>query len=288
MIKLTTITEQLLFSTVRIETEIGTGTGFFFDFILPNQEVISTIITNKHVVQRCNIANFYVHAAAAGTQYYSPSGRFEQVELVIKHWLIPHPNQTIDLCAIVANPLFNNVEKQGIRVFKKPLNENLILTDTQLEELNAVEDILMFGYPNALWDKVNNLPLIRKGITSTHPAIDFCGESITVIDIACFPGSSGSPVLIICKDTDKNKLDKFIEDSAILLGILAEGPRWDTEGKILDPEIPKNNQLVNIKIAQMMHLGYIIKAKEIKILGEAVKTQLRRLGFLTNQGLKYL
>ncbi|MTJ55796.1 hypothetical protein FJR38_25585 [Anabaena sp. UHCC 0253] len=73
-----------------------------------------------------------------------------------------------------------------------------------------------------------------------------------------------------------------------MLGILAEGPYWDTEGKFSDPDIPENNQLVSIKMAQMMHLGYIIKAREIRILGEAVKTQLRRLGYLTNQGLQYL
>ncbi|MTJ55797.1 hypothetical protein FJR38_25590 [Anabaena sp. UHCC 0253] len=175
MIKPTTISEQLLFSTVRIESEIGTGTGFFFDFILPNQQVISTIITNKHVVQGGKIGNFYVHEAAVDAQDYSPSGLFQPVKLLLERswWLIPHPDQTIDLCAIVVNPLLKNAQKEGIQLFYQPLNETFILTDTQLEELSAVEDILMFGYPNALWDNVNNLPLIRKGITSTHPAIDF-------------------------------------------------------------------------------------------------------------------
>lgn len=54
----------------------------------------------------------------------------------------------------------------------------------------------MIGYPIGLWDDVNNLPLIRKGITSIHPAIDFRGRSIGVADLACFHGSSGSPILI--------------------------------------------------------------------------------------------
>ena len=40
-------------------------------------------------------------------------------------------------------------------------------------ELSAVEEILMIGYPNGLWDAVNNYPLIRRGVTASHPAVDF-------------------------------------------------------------------------------------------------------------------
>jgi len=57
----------------------------------------------------------------------------------------------------------------------------------------------MIGYPNGLWDHVNNLPLIRRGITASHPGVDYQiegqnGPGVTVIDMACFPDSSGSPV----------------------------------------------------------------------------------------------
>lgn len=67
-----------------------------------------------------------------------------------------------------------------------------------MEELSAVEEILMVGYPNGLWDSVNNYPLIRRGITASHPAVDFevDGVPTTVVDAACFPGSSGSPVIL--------------------------------------------------------------------------------------------
>jgi hypothetical protein len=54
----------------------------------------------------------------------------------------------------------------------------------------------MVGYPISLWDSVNNLPLLRRGITATHPKIDYRGKPEFLIDAAVFPGSSGSPVYL--------------------------------------------------------------------------------------------
>ena len=42
-----------------------------------------------------------------------------------------------------------------------------------LEELSALEELVMVGYPIGLWDKNNNFPIFRKGYTASHPAIDF-------------------------------------------------------------------------------------------------------------------
>ena len=41
----------------------------------------------------------------------------------------------------------------------------------------------MVGYPIGLWDEVNNMPLVRKGITSYHPSMDFEGKSIGITSI---------------------------------------------------------------------------------------------------------
>src|SRR3954471_785314 len=82
--------------------------------------------------------------------------------------------------------------------FIRSIDPSIIPSDAQLQELSAVEEILMIGYPNGLWDAVNNYPLIRRGVTASHPAVDFDvnGVPTTVIDAACFPGSSGSPVVL--------------------------------------------------------------------------------------------
>jgi len=65
----------------------------------------------------------------------------------------------------------------------------------------------MVGYPIGLWDEKNNYPIFRKGITATHPANDYNGKSEFMIDAACFPGSSGSPVYII---DELNYVDKKV------------------------------------------------------------------------------
>ncbi len=52
----------------------------------------------------------------------------------------------------------------------------------------------MVGYPVGLWDSVNNMPILRRGSTATLLDWTYEGRQEFVIDAACFPGSSGSPV----------------------------------------------------------------------------------------------
>ena len=81
----------------------------------------------------------------------------------------------------------------------------MIAAAADLEALDFAEEVLVIGYPNALWDEANNLPLFSKGIASTHPAKDFNGKPEFIIDAAAFPGSSGSPVF--CYRSVKNHAD---------------------------------------------------------------------------------
>lgn len=48
-----TISEQVLYSTVRLEVSNNSiGTGFFFNFVSSENKVVPVIITNKHVVNK--------------------------------------------------------------------------------------------------------------------------------------------------------------------------------------------------------------------------------------------
>jgi hypothetical protein len=51
------------------------------------------------------------------------------------------------------------------------------------------------GYPRAIKYYHNNFPIIRKGITATHPIIRFNYSNEFLIDAPCYPGVSGSPVI---------------------------------------------------------------------------------------------
>ncbi|HKY85290.1 MAG TPA: hypothetical protein VJL90_00855 [Pseudorhodoplanes sp.] len=135
----------------------------------------------------------------------------------------------------------------------------------------------MAGYPNGLWDAANNYPLIRRGITSSHPAVDFDvdGVATTVLDIASFPGSSGSPVFTYNSGTYRNKNGNVVVGGrAYFLGVLYSGPYIETDGTIVIRNIPTaETQVPQMRL--MMNLGYIVKSREL----EAMSAQFRqRLG----------
>ena len=68
-------------------------------------------------------------------------------------------------------------------------------TDTT-PDIGLIEDVLFVGYPNGMFDKANNLPVARRGITATPATVDYGGRPVFLIDASVFPGSSGSPVFL--------------------------------------------------------------------------------------------
>ncbi len=85
MIKPTTISEKLLFSTVRIAVQLSsgeeaTGTGFFFNFLFDEQRNIPAIITNKHVVAGAVTGSFQLHELDKTIEEPQPSGDFFTVD----------------------------------------------------------------------------------------------------------------------------------------------------------------------------------------------------------------
>jgi hypothetical protein len=44
-----------------------------------------------------------------------------------------------------------------------------VATAADLVELSPAEEILMIGYPNGIWDDVNNMPVFRRKIAVTYP-----------------------------------------------------------------------------------------------------------------------
>ncbi|MEP7285877.1 MAG: hypothetical protein ABI947_08930 [Chloroflexota bacterium] len=206
--------EQLLFSSVRIEA-IGSngsqsvGTEFFFSYRIDDQRNLPVIITNKHVIAGAQSGRICFHEAEHAEEGIKPSGKYLRILLndFETRWLL-HPAEEIDLCAMFINPITSEVKSSlGKEIYTMALDETLIQSDTQLENLSAVEDILMFGYPIGLWDSVNNPPIIRRGITASHPALDFEGKSITVIDGLVFRDLQDLRSSLLMKVVTAQKMD---------------------------------------------------------------------------------
>jgi hypothetical protein len=188
MIKPQTITEELMFVTARLESVvgnkvIGTGTGFFYNHNVKSDpgKHIPLLVTNKHVVQGADKVRLLMHKAKKEENSFTVNGYYT-VDL-LGSWQ-EHPDG-LDLVAYSIAGVLREVEEKQDSVYKINIVGKNIPTSADEEDFSAVEDILMIGYPNGLWDSTNNLPIFRKGITATHPAVDFRGAPEFVIDAAC-------------------------------------------------------------------------------------------------------
>ena len=273
----------LALSTLRISstTPLGqtTGTGFLFAYkteIGQFSSVALLLITNKHVLENASKCVTTFSLLEKGQQanltdnIVSLPAKHQEIELDISlkntSW---HPNLQIDLCAINVTSLFNQLSQTNdLRHF--PIHDSFLPSAGFRQILRPIEQIVMVGYPNGLWDEVNNLPIIRKGLTATHPLISANGKPEFLVDCACFPGSSGSPIFLY-EDGNFRREDRSYSPgtNALLLGVLYAGPQITIEGKIVHKNIPTGVAEVPV-FNSMMNLGYAISVDEIAVLGKGL------------------
>lgn len=269
------LSEQLTYSTVRIECKLkdgrtGTGTGFFFKFLeKENGEHVPGVITNKHVVKNALKGKLIITKANDNNEPIDTEHFTVEFDNFESFWQF-HPEDEVDLCAMPIAPFLRAAEARGEKLFYIPFTKELLPTEKHKEELSALEDVLMIGYPNGIWDEINNMPIFRKGSTATPPLYDYNGRKEIMIDIAAFPGSSGSPVLIFNEGgyRDKKGNTYLGANRIILLGVLYAGPQSIAEGEIImTPNFQKPTILSKIP----NNLGLIIKAERILELEELFK-----------------
>ena len=267
------ISERMMFNTVRlVASDRSSWTGYFYNFVIDNK-IVPVIITNKHVVNYNSneTMTFYLHLRNGENE----SNESYQVTLTL-NWIF-HSKK--DLCFCFVNPVFEFVKKQtGKDVFYIAIDETILPSQKMLEELSALEELVMVGYPIGLWDKNNNFTIFRKGYTASHPAIDFNESGIGLVDMACFPGSSGSPIYILNEGGYKDKVGNLNwgQSRIIFIGTLFSGPIYDATGKLVVTDIPTSNQVVESHTGIMVNLGYYIKSSEILEFKNIIKEILEQ------------
>jgi hypothetical protein len=269
------ISEQLTYSTVRIECEdvkgnIFTGTGYFFRFREDKKKGlhVPVVITNKHVVAGSKRGKL-IFTKANDKNEPIDTEHFSIFIDNFEDWWKKHPDPEVDLCAMPIAPFLKEAEKRSEKLFYIPLDKSLLPTNEQLEELSALEEVVMVGYPNGIWDQINNKPILRKGVTATHPNFDYNGKKEFLIDMACFPGSSGSPVFILNEGgyRDKKGNTYLGRSRIILLGTLYAGPQYTATGEIKIIEVPTSQKPIPI-LSIPNNLGLVIKSNKIIELEE--------------------
>jgi hypothetical protein len=271
--------EQLTHSTVRIETDlhgggVSTGTGFYMNFLQKEDTYIPVIVTNKHVIAKANTGRF--HVTLATDEGLPDTGKHQQFQFAnFEQQCIKHPDPNVDLAAFLIGPLLNQVQQSGGMLFYMPLQTELIPKDEERESSSSMEDIVMIGYPNGIWDAKNNLPVIRKGITATHANVSWNGKPEFLTDIASFPGSSGSPVFLAnIGGYMDNKGNTFMGSHRIrLLGVHYAGAQHTASGEIQIVTAPTSN--VPVPITQIPNnIGVAINSKEILGLEKEVERRI--------------
>lgn len=258
-----TIAEQLLFTTVRIETTtpagIGAGTAFIFSYQQEEKQFLF-LVTNKHVIQNATNGRFFFTLSDGqnpqiGQRFDIEINQFEQ------HWF-GHPNPEIDVAIMPLAPVLQQIEKMGKSVFYRAITHTLIPSPEQMNELDAIEEVVFIGYPNGIFDSKNLMPVVRRGTTATHLQIDYEGKPLFLIDAAVFPGSSGSPVLIANTGGYASKNGFTVGTRVLFLGIISSVAIREEQGQIAFIPSPVS-QVPIVKTQQMIDLGIVFKASTI-------------------------
>lgn len=286
------------------------GTGFIYDFKEKHGVISPYLVTNKHVIQDAERGEIKFNISQDNRnpnelypiQFGGDNDPFSKM-------FIDHSSQ--DLCAFplarAINFIENNLNTDAFtqyqkaisqyqkdyqqayiknqfngyapylpypsqpvtkKVFYRSLNEDHLIN---VSYRSPIQDILMVGYPIGISDNVNNLPIVRKGITASHVNKNFQGRNEVLIDAACFPGSSGSPVFLSEGIKGTHYADTYFKPT--LLGILYSGPRngvngelvYDTNGHMLPEPIP-----TAIRTYVPPHLGFVIKGDALKDIQQQI------------------
>lgn len=282
------VTEQLTYSTIRVECFVedlvtkerklvGRGSSFLFRIDLDDSRQTEIVVTNKHVIEGATHARLCFTRAGEDKKPIVGNNVWLDVLCGPGTW-IEHPNPDVDLCAFVVSPVVNAYASSGNPVFTMSIPEAMIPDFENLDELDTVSDVLMIGYPTGLWDSANNKPIVRQGITATHPKHRYEGRDEFVLDIAAFPGSSGSPVFTYVNTFTQEESGYGLgKQLGYFLGILYAGPQHHIDGDIDIVDVP----MKTIPIARMKiptNLGFVIRSSELLQLKKEVILWVDKMG----------
>lgn len=264
--KIETFAEQLLFTTVRIETETesprrrGAGTAFIFSYTQGEKQFLF-LVTNKHVVQGTSVGRFFFNLRKGDEPVLG--NRFDiEMDAFAQRWY-GHSNSNIDVAIMPLVPILSEIEKRDKQVYFRAITHELIPDDEQMSSLDAIEEIVFIGYPNGIFDSVNLMPVVRRGTTASHPQIDYDGQPMFLIDASVFPGSSGSPVLIANTGSYSHRGGLTVGSRVLFLGIISSVAVREEAGKIDFISIP-TAQIPIVRTQQMLDLGVVFKASTVR------------------------
>ena len=252
-----TIQDELIFTTFLLKTNDSTATGFAYKTDKGNVVVVS----NRHFAEQTDKPDFLKTEIAQRVWFplHLTDGKIFCFNEIV-NWHL-HPTEDLAFFNLtnlletfkITNPFFVTIDKTNIP------------SASDLEGLDVVNDVLMIGYPNGLFDNRSFFPLFRVGKTAFHPAFDFCGFKRGLVDMACLPGSSGSPIFVYNDGTfvDKKKNAMVVGSRLIFLGIEFSMPIRLNQDVYEKTNIPGQFKSTNYIVAEDINYGHYIKSSEM-------------------------
>lgn len=165
------------------------------------------VVTNKHVLLGKDKKNLQL---STHTHLFFKKSDSESLPLTIECYeqttddheqnIFYHPDY--DMCLIDVSREVLKHEIKYIGFTKKDIffpSKKYTSNEPVLTSL-----VHMTGYPRAIYDKVNNLPVTRSGTIASPLEANWNGHEEFLTDITVFNGSSGSPVFYLYKEIVPN------------------------------------------------------------------------------------
>lgn len=255
----TSFRHEIAYIAARINVEVpnerpSTGTGFFYLASLNDEAdtLITLLISNKHVFRnpKGRLIISLNRRKADGTPEFGNIRTFDWIEF--EGGYFPHPDPDVDLACVNVSH-FTHTDAYVHVLHDKFLNP------IDYEKIAPGSDVIFVGYPEGLYDPVNNLPLIRKGSIASMPNVDFNGKGQIIIDAQIFPGSSGSPVFVAW------------DNKYSLLGVVSDTMIRDSQLEILQTNMPP------VGVKQILGLGIVVKQRHVQeLIDYTIKEFIRR------------
>jgi V8-like Glu-specific endopeptidase len=258
--------KKLLYSTVKIDVDMGdgtekTGTGFIFNGaeIDGTNKFAPILISNKHVLDKTSsrISLHFIKndggKPVAGNKVIVDFNSPENV-------VVEHSDENVDIAAIRLGSTFDELAKNNPIYFSN-LDRSAIPTTEELLDFDALEELVFIGYPNGIFDAYNLIPVIRRAVTATPLQLDYEGEPMFLIDGSVFPGSSGSPVFLVNLQSYKEKGVLIVGQRILLLGVLASVYMNSSTGEIIKSSNPDS-----VTVDTPNNLGKVFKWEAVSEL----------------------
>jgi len=218
------------------------------------------LITNRHVlsppgVGDAQLVQIITPGASLNDQTIPDFGQ-KSIAVAQSPKFVAHPDTTVDVAVMSIHglPLLGTHQP-----FIKTIPVDMLINEPVLAQLDAIEQVTFIGYPNALHDTVNMTPIARRGWTATPISLDYDGQPKFLIDASVFPGSSGSPVLVVNTGGYTPRTGGLVmAGRIILLGIVSAVYQQAAKGEL----VPALN-LPKVTVHQAMNLGIVYKARSI-------------------------